>query len=61
MTAPLLRVEHLVTGYSGVPVVHGVDLSVGAGEVVALVGANGRARHPPCWPSPVCFPCSTAP
>ena len=39
-----LAVRGLVAGYSGVAVVHGVDLTVGAGEVVALLGANGAGK-----------------
>jgi branched-chain amino acid transport system ATP-binding protein len=41
---PLLRVEGLVAGYDGVPVVHGVDLLVRPGEVVALLGPNGAGK-----------------
>lgn len=40
----LLDVSDLVAGYAGLPVVHGVDLHVDAGEVVALLGANGAGK-----------------
>ena len=40
----MLRVKGLRAGYGGVPVLHGVDLEVGAGEAVAVVGANGAGK-----------------
>ena len=40
----VLEVRGLVAGYGGVAVVHGLDLSVGAGEVVALLGPNGAGK-----------------
>lgn len=40
----LLDVAGLSSGYSGVPVVRGVDLHVDAGEVVALLGPNGAGK-----------------
>jgi branched-chain amino acid transport system ATP-binding protein len=42
--AALLECRGLVAGYDSVPVVHGIDLRVGAGEVVALLGANGAGK-----------------
>ena len=42
--APLLEAHGLKAGYVGVPVVHGIDLTVGAGEVVALLGLNGAGK-----------------
>jgi branched-chain amino acid transport system ATP-binding protein len=40
----LLTATGLSAGHAGVPVVHGVDLTVGAGEVVALLGLNGAGK-----------------
>jgi branched-chain amino acid transport system ATP-binding protein len=40
----MLEVKGLYTGYGGVDVIHGIDITVGAGEIVALVGANGAGK-----------------
>lgn len=39
-----LRVLELQAGYGGIPVLHGVTLEVGEGEVVALLGRNGAGK-----------------
>jgi branched-chain amino acid transport system ATP-binding protein len=44
MTADLLELTGLSTGYEGVAVVHDVDLRVGPGEVVGLLGGNGAGK-----------------
>jgi len=41
---PLLDVTSLSTGYGKINVLRGVDLNVGAGEVVALLGPNGAGK-----------------
>jgi branched-chain amino acid transport system ATP-binding protein len=41
---PLLDVAGLSTGYGKISVLRGVDLNVGAGEVVALLGPNGAGK-----------------
>ncbi len=41
---PLLAVRGLTAGYNDVEVVHGIDLDVCAGEVVALLGPNGAGK-----------------
>ncbi len=40
----LLDVRAMRTGYEGIPVVFGIDLSVDEAEVVALLGANGAGK-----------------
>ncbi|HTJ35717.1 MAG TPA: ABC transporter ATP-binding protein [Dactylosporangium sp.] len=40
----LLQVEGLVAGYGPAQVLHGVDLTVGEGEVVVVLGANGAGK-----------------
>jgi len=44
MTAPLLEVRDLDFAYGDVHVLHGVSLSVQAGEIVTLVGSNGAGK-----------------
>jgi lipopolysaccharide export system ATP-binding protein len=39
-----LRTEQLVKGYGGRPVVDGVDIQVGRGEIVGLLGPNGAGK-----------------
>ena len=41
---PLLSIRGLRAGYGKIGVLHGVDLTVGAGEVVALLGPNGAGK-----------------
>jgi branched-chain amino acid transport system ATP-binding protein len=41
---PVLVTKRLRAGYDGVAVVHDLDLTVDAGEVVALLGANGAGK-----------------
>ena len=43
-TDTLLAVRGLHAGYGSSEVLHGVDLQVGAGEVVALLGRNGMGK-----------------
>jgi branched-chain amino acid transport system ATP-binding protein len=45
MTAqPLLEVRGLRSGYGSVEILRGVDLTVHAGEIVALLGSNGAGK-----------------
>jgi len=40
----LLEVEKLTAGYGAAPVLHEVDLTVGSGQIVAVLGANGAGK-----------------
>jgi branched-chain amino acid transport system ATP-binding protein len=42
--APLLDVNGLASGYGKLRVLHGVDLTVRSGEIVALLGPNGAGK-----------------
>lgn len=44
MSAGLLELKQVTAGYGRLPVLHGVDLEVGAGEIVALIGSNGAGK-----------------
>lgn len=40
----MLEIQGVSTGYEGVEVIHGVDLAVGEGETVCVLGANGAGK-----------------
>jgi len=42
--APILRVQGLRVAYGGIQAVKGVDLDIGPGELIALIGANGAGK-----------------
>jgi branched-chain amino acid transport system ATP-binding protein len=44
MSVPLLDIKGIKVRYSGLPVLHGVSLTVNAGETVCVVGANGAGK-----------------
>jgi len=43
-TTPLLALEKLNVAYGGIQAVKGIDLAVGRGELVCLIGANGAGK-----------------
>lgn len=44
MTDALLEVSQLVSGYGRTPILRGIDVRVGVGETVALLGSNGAGK-----------------
>ena len=40
----MLEVKDLYVGIDGIPIVNGVSLTVGEGEIVSLIGANGAGK-----------------
>ena len=44
MTTPLLQVRQLRAGYGSVEILRGIDLDVGQGEIVAVLGSNGVGK-----------------
>lgn len=44
MSDPILELRNIKVRYSGLPVLHGVSLSVAKGETVCVVGANGAGK-----------------
>ena len=41
---PLLQIEGLTSHYGRIQALHGIDLEIGQGQLVALVGANGAGK-----------------
>jgi ABC-type sugar transport system ATPase subunit len=44
VAVPILEARNVRKAFDGNPVLHGVDLSVAAGEVVAIIGENGAGK-----------------
>src|SRR6185295_19345708 len=44
MAEPLLAIEGLHAGYGATEILRGIDLAVGANEIVAVLGSNGAGK-----------------
>lgn len=44
VTEPILELRHVRAGYGSIEVLHGVDVTVGRGQVVAMLGPNGAGK-----------------
>lgn len=44
MSEPLVQLSGIRAAYDGIEVLHGIDVSVGPGEVVAILGPNGAGK-----------------
>jgi branched-chain amino acid transport system ATP-binding protein len=44
MPEKILTIDNIRVRYSGLPILHGVSLTVGAGETVCVVGSNGAGK-----------------
>ena len=44
MAEPLLAVSRLHAGYGATEILRGIDLTVHAGEIVAVLGSNGAGK-----------------
>tara|TARA_Y100000768_G_scaffold206844_1_gene155888 strand:- start:1673 stop:2386 length:714 start_codon:yes stop_codon:yes gene_type:complete len=44
MDKPLLELQNVSTGYGMIPVLHEINLSVGKGDIYALLGPNGGGK-----------------
>ena len=40
----MLEANNLSVSYGGVPALHGISISVAAGELVSVIGANGAGK-----------------
>jgi branched-chain amino acid transport system ATP-binding protein len=64
MSGKILDIKGLRTGYGDTAVIHRLDLAVGPGEIVALIGANGAGKSTlakaisgllPAWQGEIAF------
>ncbi len=44
MNAPLLEIRKVTACYGMLPILHGIDLDIRQGEIVALIGGNGAGK-----------------
>jgi branched-chain amino acid transport system ATP-binding protein len=44
MSTPLLEIRRVTACYGVLPILHGIDLDINQGEIVALIGGNGAGK-----------------